>query len=134
MPPPNNGSPDPIAAAKYRAEQLAAEADEQVKRISDAPGVPPPPAMPDLLSKQSATQGGGRGNSTSRFSVKDNKEAIRLWSLGLNFVGGVAGGLLIGYLIDRWQGTNPWGVLIGAGVGLVGGMWGIIREALKPTK
>jgi hypothetical protein len=122
---------DPLAAAKYRAEQLAAQADEAVKRITDAPGVPPPPAMPDFGPERGSARATG---SSKRFSVRDNKEAIRLWSLGLNFVGGVAGGLLLGYLVDRWQGTNPWGVLVGAGIGLVGGMWGLIREGLKGTK
>jgi F0F1-type ATP synthase assembly protein I len=126
---------DPPAAAKYRADQLAAEAEAAVKRIGDAPGVPPPPAIPEFLQQDSsASNRGGRGGRSSKFSVKDNKEAIRLWSLGLNFVGGVAGGLLIGYLIDRWQGTNPWGVLIGAAVGLIGGMWGLLREAFRPVK
>jgi ATP synthase protein I len=105
--------------------------EDAVKSIGDAPGVPPPPAMPDFGPKRRKQ---GEQRSNSRFSVRDNKEAIRLWSMGLNFVGGVAGGLLLGYLVDRWQGTNPWGVLVGAGIGLVGGMWALIREAMRGTK
>jgi F0F1-type ATP synthase assembly protein I len=121
---------DPLAAARYRAQQLAQDADDAVQRIADAPGVPDAPAMPDFgpSLREEKTR-----KASSRFSVRDNKEAIRLWSLGLNFVGGVAGGVLLGYLVDRWQGTNPWGVLVGALVGLVGGMWGLIREGLRGT-
>lgn len=47
----------------------------------------------------------------------------------------LAGGILlfagIGYLVDRWLGTWPWGVLAGCLLGLVGGMYLVIQTARR---
>jgi F0F1-type ATP synthase assembly protein I len=34
----------------------------------------------------------------------------------------------IGYAIDRWQGTSPWGLLGGLGLGLVVGFYELARS------
>lgn len=56
------------------------------------------------------------------------------WSLGFNFAASVAGFFFVGYAIDRWYETSPWGVLIGTLLGLVGGMYNLIRQALAASK
>jgi ATP synthase protein I len=56
------------------------------------------------------------------------------WSIGFNFAAAVAGFLFIGYAIDRYYGTGPWGVLICTFLGLVGGMYNMIRQALAASK
>jgi F0F1-type ATP synthase assembly protein I len=45
----------------------------------------------------------------------------------------VAGFTLIGYGWDRYFGTAPWGLLTGALLGLVGGMYNLIRQSLRAT-
>lgn len=55
-------------------------------------------------------------------------------SLGFNFAAAVAVFLFIGYAIDRNYGTSPWGVLIGTFLGLIGGMYNMIRQALAASR
>ena len=37
----------------------------------------------------------------------------------------VLGGL--GYAVDRWQGSSPWGLLIGLTLGVVVGFYGLVK-------
>jgi F0F1-type ATP synthase assembly protein I len=60
----------------------------------------------------------------------DRTRGLRLAGVGLEFAAAVAGLSLLGYWIDRHFGTGPWGLLIGAGIGLVGGTYNLIRDAL----
>lgn len=52
-----------------------------------------------------------------------------VWSIGMNFSAGVAGMGLLGWLLDRWLGTDPWLLLGGVVLGLIGGFYQFIREA-----
>jgi F0F1-type ATP synthase assembly protein I len=49
-------------------------------------------------------------------------DAARGMSLGVEFVGTVFVFWLIGRLIDNWLGTEPWGQVVGAVIGWVGGI------------
>lgn len=59
---------------------------------------------------------------------------MRLSSIGFELVAAVAGFTLLGYWVDRHWGTEPWGVLIGALLGLVGGMYNLIRSSLISSR
>ena len=50
-------------------------------------------------------------------------------SLGFDFAAAVAGLALVGYVFDRYQDTAPWGVLIGACLGIVGGLYNSLKAA-----
>lgn len=52
-------------------------------------------------------------------------------SMGIQLMAGVGLGLLVGYWLDGRYGWSPWGVLIGALIGLAGGMYLMIKEALR---
>jgi F0F1-type ATP synthase assembly protein I len=58
----------------------------------------------------------------------------RLSGIGFELAAAVAGFTLTGYWWDRHFGTGPWGVLTGAVLGLVGGMYNLIRKSLRITK
>ena len=58
----------------------------------------------------------------------------KMASVGLEVAGGVALGLVVGGWIDRKLGCGPWGTLIGAACGLAGGMYLMIKEALRLNK
>jgi len=60
----------------------------------------------------------------------DPTSGLRLAGVGIEFAAAVAGLSLLGYWIDRHFGTGPWGVLIGAGIGIVGGTYNLIRDVL----
>lgn len=60
----------------------------------------------------------------------DRTSGLRLAGVGIEFAAAVAGLSLLGYWIDRHFGTGPWALLIGAGIGLVGGTYNLIRDAV----
>jgi ATP synthase protein I len=65
----------------------------------------------------------------------DRTSGLRLAGVGIEFAAAVAGLTLLGYWIDRRFGSAPWGVLIGAAIGLVGGTYNLIRQATaKPSR
>lgn len=46
-----------------------------------------------------------------------------------DLIGGIAGGALIGWLVDRWFGTSPWGFIILLSLGIVVAFRNIFRIA-----
>jgi F0F1-type ATP synthase assembly protein I len=58
----------------------------------------------------------------------------RLGGLGVDLAAAVAGLALVGYWIDRHYGTAPKGLIIGALLGLVGGMYNFLRIAFAATR
>ncbi len=58
----------------------------------------------------------------------------RMGGLGMEVAAQVAAGALLGWLFDRWQGTSPNGLLVGAVIGIAVGMWHLIKGALKLNK
>jgi ATP synthase protein I len=59
---------------------------------------------------------------------------VRHSGVGLELAGAVAGFTLIGYWIDRHYGTSPWGLVVGLVLGIVGGLYNFVREALQATR
>jgi F0F1-type ATP synthase assembly protein I len=60
-----------------------------------------------------------------------------LWrysGIGFELIGAVGALSLFGYWIDRHYGTTPWGLIIGAVTGIIGGLWNLIREALMMSR
>jgi F0F1-type ATP synthase assembly protein I len=57
-----------------------------------------------------------------------------LAGIGFELVGAVVGLTLIGYWWDRHFGSSPWGLLTGAILGLIGGMYNLIRQSLSAFK
>jgi len=64
----------------------------------------------------------------------DRPTWLRFSGIGVEFAGVVIGFTLIGLWIDRHYDKAPWGVVIGSSLGLIGGMYNLIRESLKASK
>lgn len=64
-----------------------------------------------------------------------NDQAVA-WGLGLNFVYGVIGFGGIGWALQTWvwRGTAPWLLLAGVGLGLVGGTYRFVRDAIAMNR
>ena len=58
----------------------------------------------------------------------------RMAHMGLEFAGAALLLALIGYYIDTRFGTAPWGAVTGLLIGLVGGMYRFIKEALAANR
>lgn len=65
---------------------------------------------------------------------RPDRSWVRLSSIGFELVGAVAGFTLLGYWVDRRWGTDPWGLLAGIGLGLIGGMYNLIRQSLLASR
>ncbi len=57
--------------------------------------------------------------------------AARLAGLGVELAAAVGGACLLGYWIDRRFETSPWGLVICAILGIVGGLYNMIRQAMQ---
>jgi len=68
---------------------------------------------------------------TGSGKASGSSPAWRLSGLGMELVGAIVGMGLIGWLIDRWQGTSPKATLVCAVIGIVGGGYNFIRSAMK---
>jgi len=56
------------------------------------------------------------------------------FAIAFNFISMIGGGVLLGWLFDRWRGSMPVGTLVGLGVGFIGAFYGIIRQSQKAEK
>ena len=66
--------------------------------------------------------------------VGDRPYWLRYAGIGFEFVAALAVFAFIGYWVDRKWDTGPWGLVGGAVLGLVGGMYNLIRESLSAFK
>jgi len=70
-------------------------------------------------------------------SKESNDATSALWrasGMGAEFAFGIVGMILLGWLIDRWLDSGPVGILVGAGLGIVGGGYNFIRQAQKMNR
>jgi ATP synthase protein I len=50
-----------------------------------------------------------------------------------NLIGAPAGGFIIGFVLDKWLGTQPWLLLIMLFLGFVGGFMNVMRISKSST-
>lgn len=74
-------------------------------------------------------RGGSLGSSMVE-TKGDRPNWARYASVGVELTAAVAGFSLVGFWIDRHYDTKPWGVLIGAALGITGGMYNLICDSL----
>ena len=65
---------------------------------------------------------------------KQAGEYYKLAGLGFEFVAAVGVGIGIGYLVDRWFDTTPWGIIGGVGLGFAVGLRGLIKRGMTAFK
>ena len=54
--------------------------------------------------------------------------------MGFELVAAVGAFILVGYWWDRHFGSEPKGLIVGAVLGLIGGMYNLIRQSLLATR
>ena len=53
---------------------------------------------------------------------------------GLELAGATAGLTLTGYWVDGKFGTRPWGVVAGAVIGIVGGLYNLVKASIQASR
>jgi len=59
---------------------------------------------------------------------------VRYSGVGLELAGATAGLAFAGHWIDGRYGTAPWGILLGVVIGIVGGLYNLVRESLAAAR
>ncbi|MCZ6836728.1 MAG: AtpZ/AtpI family protein [Planctomycetota bacterium] len=59
---------------------------------------------------------------------------FRMAGIGMEVSSQVAAGALLGWLVDQWLGSDPKGLLTGSIIGIVVGLWSLIRRSIKLQK
>lgn len=59
---------------------------------------------------------------------------LRLAGLGFELAGSIAGGALLGWWIDRQLGSAPKALITFAVVGILGGLYNLVRAALAAAR
>ena len=66
-------------------------------------------------------------------SMNKRPNSRRLAGIGFEFAAAVAGFVLVGYWIGKYYGRAEMGIVIGAVLGLIGGMYNLIRATLAAS-
>ncbi len=66
-------------------------------------------------------------------SAKDGskREESQGWSIAVEFIGAMLVGGLIGWFIDRYAGTGPWGLIVMLLLGFATGLRSVLRQQKK---
>jgi len=59
---------------------------------------------------------------------------VRHSGAGLELAGATAGLALAGYWLDGKFDTGPWGLLVGVFIGIVGGLYNLVKAAIQAQK
>jgi|ERR1700688_1934102 len=68
-------------------------------------------------------------NDTGPRSTADASAYARGFRLSTELVAGVVAGALIGWLLDRWLGISPWGLIVFLLLGFAAGVLNVMRAA-----
>jgi len=60
-----------------------------------------------------------------------NRKSGLAYAAGFSLFASVVSGLIGGWLLDRWLGTNPWLLVAGIVVGAAAGFYEFIRQTAK---
>lgn len=65
---------------------------------------------------------------------RNRRPWMQLGGVGLELAAAVGGLSLVGYWIDRHYGSSPWGLLVGALLGCIGGFYNLVKTSLAASR
>jgi ATP synthase protein I len=112
----DTGSPGDKDKVEYQAADEAA-LSERLRALSHK-----------LDKAHGAAKQAEGGDASARINAQGMSVALRVVS---EFVSGVMVGAGLGWLIDHWLGTSPWGMIILLLLGFVAGVLNVLRSVGK---
>jgi ATP synthase protein I len=82
----------------------------------------------ELASKRAAVREDERGEVRAEESRKGYAQAMKLSS---EFIAAIIVGFVLGYVLDRFVGTTPWGMIVFLLLGFCAGVLNVLRSAGK---
>ena len=90
---------------------------------------------PESRRKLGQTRLGKAGARVRRQPVADPSAMARGFRLSTELVAGVIVGAMMGWLLDRWLGISPWGLIVFLLLGFAAGVLNVMRAAgVSPGK
>lgn len=87
--------------------------------------------MPDFPEIPQSLKDAAGGRKEVRSSLANVASG---WGMAMDFVGTILACWLIGFGIDWWQKTSPWGSLVGLGVGFAYAIYRILKQSALEDK
>jgi F0F1-type ATP synthase assembly protein I len=91
---------------------------------------PHPGPVPETLRSPVATGAPGKNPSM----MAGIASAGAGWGLAFDFIATILTGLVLGWALDHWGGTRPWGILAGLGLGFLAAFVRIIRATQRADR
>jgi F0F1-type ATP synthase assembly protein I len=112
--------------AKGDPNEVDGSEDDPFERIGPPPD-DPRLKIPEVLRKPAELpKDPDKGTPAS-----EGVQMGRAWATAMDFVFTILAGAILGWLFDRWRGTNPTGTMIGLGVGFVLAFFRIVRATQR---
>ena len=67
-------------------------------------------------------------------TARATQQAVRYTDAVWKLIGGAVMGVAGGYFLDKWLGTKPWLLMVGALVGIGLGFYGLITDLIRLGK
>lgn len=68
---------------------------------------------------------------SSKPNVEENRKAGFAYAAGITLFASVAAFTGVGYLVDSWLGSQPWGLIVGIVLGSAAGLFEFVRLSSK---
>jgi ATP synthase protein I len=98
--------------------------------MTSRPGTAPDPRLDALAQRLKRAQ--AEQDATRPDRREPDTGMGRGMQMGMELVAGVLAGALLGWLVDRWFGLTPWGIIIGFVLGTAAGFRNVYRRAFGP--
>lgn len=104
----------------------------QAEPAPEIPHPDPPPPIPELLTRPVERPTPAVPKPSAETGRVVRKQAAA-WALASNFAFGVIGLCLLGWAIEKWlwPAASPWLIMGGAALGILGGGYVFIRDAIR---
>ncbi len=88
----------------------------------------------DLDARRRALESRLEGAAPDGRAAQEPSGLVKLFRFSADFVSGVLAGALIGWLVDRFAGTRPWGLIVFLLLGFATGIYNLVRSAQRANR